>query len=220
MKKGLDTKLGFRSIWAQEFRNLLVFIGCFQQWSEWGLSAKGCPLFVGNWHTAHHLSQRFVVRVVQIQRSAKFEPMGCTYAYCPLVRYLVSGSRCTTITTKKGVLEKNQHPTLSCLCRLSLRSDSLWRTYTSTSTAVDTLAWVDYIDIASRDSLNWTLVDASTACNARIWNFVSHNIYVLKSVSQLQIYKLFQVCHTIFEKNRNTPKFSSLQNPCLTAISH
>lgn len=34
MKKGLDTKLGFRSIWAQEFRNLLVFIGCFQQWSE------------------------------------------------------------------------------------------------------------------------------------------------------------------------------------------
>ena len=42
----------------------------------------------------------FVVRRVQVQRSAKFEAMGCTLAYCPLTRYFVSGSKCTFITTK------------------------------------------------------------------------------------------------------------------------
>ena len=43
----------------------------------------------------------FVDRIVQIQRSAKFETMGCTKAYCPLARYFVSGSRCAVISTKK-----------------------------------------------------------------------------------------------------------------------
>ena len=28
----------------------------------------------------------FVVKIVQIQRSANFEAMGCTWAYCPLLR--------------------------------------------------------------------------------------------------------------------------------------
>ena len=31
-------------------------------------------------------SDYFVVRIVQIQRSANFEAMGCTKAYCPLLR--------------------------------------------------------------------------------------------------------------------------------------
>ena len=34
-------------------------------------------------HTSH---SHFVVRIVQIQRSANFEAMGCTWAYCPLLR--------------------------------------------------------------------------------------------------------------------------------------
>ena len=42
----------------------------------------------------------FVERTVQIQRSAKFEAMGCTKAYCPLAKYFVSGSRCAVISTK------------------------------------------------------------------------------------------------------------------------
>ena len=37
---------------------------------------------------------QFLVRRLHIQRSAKLAAMGCTWAYCPLQTYFVSGSRC------------------------------------------------------------------------------------------------------------------------------
>ena len=71
--------------------------------------------------------------------------------------------------------------------RLCLRSDSLWWANTSASTAVDTLAWVDYIDVTCWNCLNWALVDTCTTCNARIWNFVSHITLSLMSVSHFSV---------------------------------
>ena len=38
--------------------------------------------------------------MVQLPRSARLEAMGCTKAYCPLLTYRVSGSKCAAITIK------------------------------------------------------------------------------------------------------------------------
>lgn len=55
-----------------------------------------------------------------------------------------------------------------------LGNDRLARTYAGAGAAVDTFVGVDYIDVASRNSLYGALADASTACYARVGNFVSH----------------------------------------------
>jgi len=41
------------------------------------------------------------------------------------------------------------------------------------------LVSVNDIDVAFRNSTNWTFVDASAACYAAVSDFISHNVYVL-----------------------------------------
>ena len=61
------------------------------------------------------------------------------------------------------------------LASVKLQADSLGRTNTCARATLDTLVRIDYIDVAGSDSLYRTLIDASTARDTRIWNFVSHN---------------------------------------------
>ena len=56
--------------------------------------------------------------------------------------------------------------------------DSLAGANACTSTAVNALVGIDNIDIAGRDSLYRAFVDAGTASDARICNFVSHCLKV------------------------------------------
>ena len=69
---------------------------------------------------------------------------------------------------------------LGCISLASVRlqADSLGRTNSCACATLDTLICINYIDVASRNSLNRTLIDASTASDTRIWNFVSHNFIV------------------------------------------
>ena len=58
---------------------------------------------------------------------------------------------------------------------LLLGSNSLAGANTCAGTAVDALVSVDYIDVASRDSLYGALADAGATSNTSIRNFVSHS---------------------------------------------
>ena len=49
-----------------------------------------------------------------------------------------------------------------------LQADSLGRTNSCACATLDALVSIDYIDVAGRNSLNRTLIDASTASDTRI----------------------------------------------------
>ena len=60
---------------------------------------------------------------------------------------------------------------VSPLCfgfRYRLQADSLGRTNSCTCATLDALVSINYIDVTGRNSLNRTLIDASTACDTRI----------------------------------------------------
>lgn len=54
--------------------------------------------------------------------------------------------------------------------------NSLAGANTCAGTAVDALVGINHIDVTSRNSLYGALADAAAAGNARIGNFVSHNL--------------------------------------------
>lgn len=58
--------------------------------------------------------------------------------------------------------------------KLFAGDDCLGGAYRCAGAAVDAGVGVDYIDIASRDSLYRTFADAGTAGNAGVGDFVSH----------------------------------------------
>ena len=68
----------------------------------------------------------------------------------------------------------------------------------SASAAVNAKIWVDRIDVTFRDSLLWALSDASTTCNACIFNNVCHknkllNVFLVCKDTQLNLNFNFQL---------------------------
>lgn len=64
-------------------------------------------------------------------------------------------------------------PFLFCPLRLCWADSACW-TYISTSTAISTYVWINFVDIPFRDSFYWTFVNTSTACDTIVRNYVSH----------------------------------------------
>ena len=85
------------------------------------------------------------------------------------------------ISISKGATIDSRHPFLffDFYCRIAVYllslDNSLWRTYSCTRTAVDAQLGVNRIFLAFWNCALRALVDASTACNAVVCNYVSHS---------------------------------------------
>ena len=55
-------------------------------------------------------------------------------------------------------------------------NDSTHRAYVSASAAFGANAWIDFVDVALRNSSEWAFIDAGTASGTIFSDFVSHSI--------------------------------------------
>ena len=67
------------------------------------------------------------------------------------------------------------------------KADSLVRAYISASAALCASVRVDWIDVASRDCLRWTLVNTCTASDTIVANYVSHSLDFLVCYNVLYV---------------------------------